>query len=128
MRILDGQDFPPDQIRLIARKQQGHDTPDLSTSAYDLYELLKEQSTSSTVLNWFLRCDLLGERGSCREKGLRKFGRNLALPIGHGSFLELGTVELVSFAKLSTPIAFALGVPPVPPVPPVPTSAALERR
>jgi len=45
MRMLDEQDFPPDQIRLIARKQQGHDTPDLSTSAYDLYEFLKDQSS-----------------------------------------------------------------------------------
>jgi len=33
MRMLDEADFPPDQIRLIARKQQGHNTPDLSTSA-----------------------------------------------------------------------------------------------
>ncbi len=45
MRMLDEQDFPPDQIRLIARKQQGHATPDFSTSAYDLYEILKDQCT-----------------------------------------------------------------------------------
>ena len=44
MRYLDEQDFPPDQIRLIARKQQGHDTPDLCASAYDLYELLKKRN------------------------------------------------------------------------------------
>jgi LysR family transcriptional regulator, positive regulator for ilvC len=44
MRMLDEADFPPDQIRLIARKQQGHDTPDLSASAYDLYDLLKSQN------------------------------------------------------------------------------------
>jgi len=45
IRYLDENGFPPDEIRLIARKQQGHDTPDLSTSAYELYELLKEQCT-----------------------------------------------------------------------------------
>lgn len=45
MRMLDEQDFPPDQIRLIARKQQGHDTPDLSASALALYEILKIESS-----------------------------------------------------------------------------------
>jgi len=45
IRHLDEKDFPADEIRLIARKQQGHDTPDLSTSAHDLYKLLKEQGT-----------------------------------------------------------------------------------
>lgn len=43
VRMLDERDFPPEQIRLIARRQQGHSTPDLSTSAFSLYELLKEQ-------------------------------------------------------------------------------------
>lgn len=45
MRALDELDFPPDQIRLIARKQQRHDTPDLSASAFDLYRILKAQSS-----------------------------------------------------------------------------------
>ena len=37
---------------------------------------------------------LLGVRGSRREKGLRQLGRNLALPIGHSRFFQLGTVVL----------------------------------
>lgn len=41
MRMLNEADFPPDQIRLIARKQQGHNTPDLSNSAKTLFELLR---------------------------------------------------------------------------------------
>ncbi len=43
MRMLDEADFPPDQIRLIARKQQGHSTPDLSTSAKTFFDLLRTQ-------------------------------------------------------------------------------------
>jgi DNA-binding transcriptional LysR family regulator len=43
VRLLDEKDFPPDELRLIARKQQGHITPDLSSSAQELYELIKEQ-------------------------------------------------------------------------------------
>ena len=40
---------------------------------------------------WYLQ----EERGSRREKGLRKLGRNLALPIGQQPFFQLGAVELV---------------------------------
>jgi DNA-binding transcriptional LysR family regulator len=43
MRMLDEADFPPDQIRLIARKRQGHNTPDLSASAKTLFDLLRTQ-------------------------------------------------------------------------------------
>lgn len=43
VRMLDERDFPAEQIRLIARRQQGHTTPDLSASAFRLYELLKAQ-------------------------------------------------------------------------------------
>ncbi|MFY7874431.1 MAG: LysR substrate-binding domain-containing protein [Pirellula sp.] len=49
MRMLDEADFPPDQIRLIARKQQGHDTPDLSASAYDLYDILRVEGVRYKV-------------------------------------------------------------------------------
>jgi hypothetical protein len=42
MRMLDETDFPKEQIHLIARKQQGHNTPDLSASAYDLYKTIKD--------------------------------------------------------------------------------------
>ena len=42
-KFLDEQDFPPDEIRLIARKRQGHDKPDPGPSASVFYELLKEQ-------------------------------------------------------------------------------------
>lgn len=43
-RYLDENDFPPDQVRLIARKPQGRDTPDLGASAQRLLELLRVTS------------------------------------------------------------------------------------
>jgi len=43
VKMLHEQDFPPEQIRLIAGKQQGHDTPDLTATAEQFYELLKSQ-------------------------------------------------------------------------------------
>lgn len=42
IKMLDEKAFPPDEIRVIARKQQGHDTPDLGSLAFEFYKLLKE--------------------------------------------------------------------------------------
>ncbi len=42
VRLLDEKDFPPDQIRLIARKPQGYTKPEFSPAAQELYELIKE--------------------------------------------------------------------------------------
>lgn len=44
-RYLDENDFPPDQVRLIARKPQGRDQPDFGASAQRLLELLREASS-----------------------------------------------------------------------------------
>jgi len=46
VKMLDEQDFPPEQIRVIARRQQGHGTPDLTATAQQFYELLKKQLTN----------------------------------------------------------------------------------
>lgn len=43
-RYLDEKDFPPDQVRLIARKPQGQDFPDFGTSAQRMFDLLREAS------------------------------------------------------------------------------------
>jgi LysR family transcriptional regulator, positive regulator for ilvC len=43
-RYLDEKDFPPDQVRLIARKPQGQDSPDFGASAQRLQELLRRTS------------------------------------------------------------------------------------
>jgi DNA-binding transcriptional LysR family regulator len=45
VRSLDENDFPPDQVRLIARKPQGRDTPDFGASAQRLLELLRITSS-----------------------------------------------------------------------------------
>ncbi len=45
VRSLDENDFPPDQVRLIARKPQGRDTPDFGASAQRLLELLRMTSS-----------------------------------------------------------------------------------
>ena len=42
VRSLDESDFPPDQVRLIARKRQGREKPDFGPSAERLLELLRE--------------------------------------------------------------------------------------
>ncbi len=44
VRSLDESDFPPDQVRLIARKRQGRDKPDFGPSAERLHELLQQTS------------------------------------------------------------------------------------
>lgn len=44
-RYLDENDFPPDPVRLIARKPQGRKTPDFGTSAQRLLELLRATSS-----------------------------------------------------------------------------------
>jgi LysR family transcriptional regulator, positive regulator for ilvC len=43
-RALDEHDFPPDQVRLIARKPQGRDTPDFGASAQRFLGLLRMTS------------------------------------------------------------------------------------
>jgi LysR family transcriptional regulator, positive regulator for ilvC len=42
VKMLDEQTFTPAEIRVIARKQQGRDTPDLGSIATQFYELVKE--------------------------------------------------------------------------------------
>jgi len=46
VKMLDEQDFPPDEIRVIARKQQGRTTPDLTPIAHQFYELLKLEAAN----------------------------------------------------------------------------------
>ena len=45
VRALDEKDFPPDQVRLIARKPQGRDRPDFGISAQRLLELIRLTSS-----------------------------------------------------------------------------------
>jgi DNA-binding transcriptional LysR family regulator len=43
IKMLDEKNSTPDESRLIARKPQGRGTPDLGTTAYRLFELLRQE-------------------------------------------------------------------------------------